>query len=78
MNCPEGWRSPSVGYQNGCRCSQCQGWRDRMNVIRRMRAAALRAARARPKTEYPVWTPKSATSFYRDALDSIDAVSTWP
>lgn len=75
MNCPNGWNAPSVGYQNGCRCDRCKGWRNGINLRRRMRAEAIRASRRRPAVSYPVWTPRSATSFYREALDAIDGVA---
>ena len=63
---------PSVGYQNGCRCDGCKEWKHRMNRRRRVRERAKRLALRRPKVESMPWTQRSATSFYRDALDAIN------
>lgn len=78
MNCPNGWNAPSVGYQNGCRCGRCQGWRDGQNMRRREATRARRLGRRRPVQPQMPWNPHSATSFYRDALDDIDGkASAW-
>ena len=71
--------SPSYGYQQGCRCDKCAGWRRAKDLEHRDKLNAYKRSirqRQKPKqTPAPQKTSgRSATTFYNDILDWWDGL----
>jgi hypothetical protein len=66
--------SPSYGYQQGCRCDRCAGWRRTKDLEHRETLNARRRAKRR-RQQTPIQpavvrtSGRSATTFYNDVLD---------